>query len=57
VGRELKSPKHERENMLDFKKDWVLWQTAHGQEADSTIGAGPLTASNPTTGISAGGNR
>jgi hypothetical protein len=57
VGRELKSPKHGRENMLEFKEDWALLQTAHGQEADSTPGGGTLTASKPAAIISASGNQ
>lgn len=57
VGDELKSPKHERENMLEFKEDWALLQTAHGQEADSTIPGHTLTASKPADIISTSGNQ
>jgi len=56
VGRELKGPKHQRENMLEFKEDWALLQTAHGQEADSTPSRA-LTASKPDTIISVSGSR
>jgi len=56
VGRELRSPKHGRENMLEFKEDWALLQTAHGQEADSTPSRA-LTASKPDTLISATGSQ
>jgi len=57
VGGELKSPKHERENMLEFKEDWALLETAHGQEADSTLPSHPLTASKPADLIPAGENQ
>ena len=56
VGGELKSPKHERENMLELKEDWALLETAHGQEADSSIPSHTLTASQPADTISASGN-
>jgi hypothetical protein len=57
VGRELKGPKHERENMLQFKEDWALLQTAHGQEADSIFSGSTLTASKPAGTVSAGGDQ
>jgi len=57
VGRELKGPKHERENMLQFKEDWALLQTAHGQEADFAPLGSTLTASKPAAIISASGNQ
>ena len=57
VGRELKGPKHERENMLEFKEDWALLQTAHGQEADSTFSGSTLAASKPAGTVSAGGDQ
>jgi len=56
VGRELRSPKHERENMLEFKEDWALLQTAHGQDADSTPSR-VLPASKPAAVIAAGSNQ
>ena len=57
VGHELKGPKHERENMLQFKEDWALLQTAHGQEADSTFSGSTLTASKPDGTVSARGDQ
>jgi hypothetical protein len=56
VGHELKGPKHQRENMLEFKDDWALLQMAHGQEADSTSSGAPLTTGEPTV-ISASGEQ
>jgi hypothetical protein len=53
LGRELKSPRHQRENMLEFKEDWSLLQTAHGQEADSAPSRS-LTASKPDAAIPVG---
>jgi len=57
VGHELKGPKHQRENMLQFKEDWALLQTAHGQEADSTFSGSTLTASKPDGTVSARGDQ
>ena len=57
VGRELTSPKHSRENMLELKQDWALLQAAHGQEADSTPDSGTLTAGQPSATVSASGDQ
>jgi len=53
IGRVLKSPKHSRETMIEFRKDWALLQTARIKiiDVDSTA---PLPGIAMRTGVAAG---
>ena len=56
VGQVLKSPKHGRETMLEFKEDWTLLQTALAKNEDSTA-RGAVATSNPTAALSSDGDQ
>ena len=56
VGQELKSPKHGRETMLEFKQDWTLLQNAVAAKA-APHPSNPMVASKPATVASSGGNQ
>jgi hypothetical protein len=45
VGHVLKSPKHSRESMVEFKKDWHLLQSVRADRASAVA-----KASSPTGG-------
>ena len=47
AGHYLKSPKHSREIMPDFKDDWARVQAARINSSTYTVGSGPATS--PTT--------
>lgn len=55
VGQELKSPKHGRETMLEFKQDWNLLQTAVA--ANPTPQPSALAVSKAAGTASSGGNQ
>ena len=44
VGDELKSPKHSRESMVDFRKDWHLLQSVRSNRASALAKAAPPAA-------------
>ncbi|MGH9538423.1 MAG: hypothetical protein ACRD3H_10880, partial [Terriglobales bacterium] len=48
IGRVLKSPKHSRENMVEFKRDWELLQSVPSYSANST--GGPATPAREHSG-------
>jgi hypothetical protein len=50
----LKSPKHSRETMLEFKRDWALLQNARMERAVSTAHATAPPASGPPTSLLTG---
>ena len=56
VGRILKSPKHGRETMLEFREDWALWQDARAQNSVSVAHGGTPTGSQ-TAALSSNGNQ
>jgi hypothetical protein len=44
VGHVLKSPKHSRESMMEFKKDWNLLQSVRSNRATAVAKAAPPSA-------------
>lgn len=48
IGRVLKSPKHSRENMVEFRRDWELLQSVPSYSANST--GGPATPAREHSG-------
>ena len=48
IGRVLKSPKHSRENMVEFKRDWDLLQSVPSYSANSA--EGPATPTREHSG-------
>jgi hypothetical protein len=57
VGRVLKSPKHSRETMLEFKEDWAaLLQDARTKSSVSAAHGGAPATSEPTATMSGGGD-
>ena len=44
VGHVLKSPKHSRESMVEFKKDWNLLQSVRSNRATAVAKAAPAAA-------------
>ncbi|MGA8221365.1 MAG: hypothetical protein WB780_06880 [Candidatus Acidiferrales bacterium] len=50
----LKSPKHSRETMLEFRNDWTLLQNARVERAPAITHAAASAASNPSSATSAG---
>ncbi len=56
VGRVLKSPKHSRETMLEFKDDWALLQDARTKSSVSAAGGGTSAPSQTTATIAGNGN-
>lgn len=55
VNRELKSPKHSRETMREFRKDWELLQATRTKSADSVAAIAAQSANTPSVPSSAGG--
>ena len=51
VARVLKSPKHSRESMLEFKSDWALWQDARRKSSVSADRGGAPATSEPTASM------
>jgi hypothetical protein len=49
IGHVLKSPKHSRENMAEFKRDWTLLQSVRSDRTGSVV-----SATTPTTGLGDG---
>jgi hypothetical protein len=43
VGHVLKSPKHSRESMVEFKKDWNLLQSVRSNRASAFAKAAPAS--------------
>lgn len=56
VGRVLKSPKHGRETMVEFKEDWALLQDALAQSSFPGAHGGSAT-SQTTAALSGNGNQ
>jgi hypothetical protein len=56
VARELKSPKHGRESMLEFEKDWALLQDAGRQSSISADRVAPPAAGQPTANVPSAGS-
>jgi len=44
VGHVLKSPKHSRESMVEFRKDWKLLESVRANRASAVAKAAPLSA-------------
>ncbi len=44
VGHVLKSPKHSRESMVEFRKDWKLLESVRANRASAVAKAAPPSA-------------
>jgi hypothetical protein len=52
VGHVLKSPKHSRESMVEFKKDWSLLQSLRSNRATAVAKAAPPAAGQEDSALS-----